>query len=391
MRAWQTVGVRVIFSPHHFGQLLTPDIAAQALAEGWAEAEPADEVLIHPHSDGSTGFLKAVPGITEILTVRDAGTAVPVSVVRKEHGGNPWHTVYCQGDGIDDPRELTAEDFQRTTSQIVGTLLSEIIARGARRVVISAGHAPWHDGGAGLLRALAHGLGVAPRELGSPGSVPPETAELIQPVRSALGNVEIIVASSRQVPLRGLHGAGAELADLPRITPQQAQDLEARTTHYVNAVDQVVKSNDLRGLLTVADVLASRRPFAGAGGGVAFILLALGAKVFPGARVIGEETGLSRVIDECDLAVTGAQIIAGEELGSGVVADVAARAGGLAIPVIAVGARIDASRGQLFKAGVNTAYQVIDTPSSRPQLVAPPTTEAALVARGRRLARTWSR
>lgn len=384
--------MRVLFAPHHFGSLLSPDIAAEALAQGWTAAKPDDELMIHPHSDGSTGFLKVVPGTTEILMLPGAGEDVPVSVVRKEHDGNPWHTVYCQGDGIDDPREVTAEDLQGETSGIVGAVLGEIIARGARRVVVSAGFAPWHDGGAGLLQTLAQRLGVALPEIDpSAQTIPPVLADLIQPVRVALGNVEIIVASSREVPLRGLHGAGAELADLPQISPQQAQDIEARSTAYVTAVDEVVKSQELLGLLGVSEVLASRRPFVGAGGGVAFILLALGAKVFPGAWVIGEETGLNQAMNGCDVVVTGAQIIAGEELGDGVIGDVATRAGINAIPVIAVGSRIDASRGQLFKAGVNTAYQVIDTPSSRPQLVAPPTTEEALVARGRRLALTWSR
>lgn len=386
--------MRVLLAPHHFGRLLTPDIAARALAEGWRTAKPDDEVSVHPHSDGSTGFLDVVPGSTEILTVATTSGTRPVSVVRNSHEGDPWHTVYCHTDSFAAEADMHAAAVVADSSAAMGEVLAEAARNGAKRIVIGAGHTPWHDGGAGMLVQLAKHFDVsgADRDVrDEEGTIAADLANLIAPLREKLAEIAIIVASAREVPLRGLHGAGAELAEWPNISAAQAQHIETLTSPFVNAVESAAKENAARSLLGADETLLSRRPYSGAGGGVAFLLSALGARVFPGAWVTGEETGLSEAITGTDLVITGAGIIAGDELGDGVVADVAARASAQAIPVVAVGGRVDASRRQLFKVGIHASYPVIDTASGRPQLTAPVATEAALAARGERLARTWSR
>lgn len=392
--AWQTEGVRVLLAPHHFGRLLTPDIAARALAGGWARAKPDDEVIIHPHSDGSTGFLDVVPGSTEILTVTAGASSRPVSIVRQEQDGKPWHTVYCHTDSFTADGEVSMGDVIAGSSAPIGEVLAAAVSQGAQRIVVGTGHTPWHDAGAGLLTELASSLGLPGADGGvrdGEGTIAAELADLVGPLREKLAPVSIVVASAREVPLRGLHGAGAELAELPLISAAEAQHIETLTAPFVNAVESRAKEFASRSLLGADETLLSRRAYAGAGGGVAFILSALGARVYPGAWVTGEETGLNAAIASADLVVTGAEVIAGQELGEGVVADAAARAGVHAIPVVAVGGRVDASRRQLFKVGIHASYPVIDTPAGRPQLTAPVVTEAALVARGERLARTWSR
>src|SRR5699024_8169491 len=157
------------------------------------------------------------------------------------------------------------------------------------------------------------------------------------------------------------------------------------------AVDASVQAQTRASLLGGDSTPASRRPFLGAGGGAAYILAALGARVFQGPQVVSAETDFPRSLAGMELALTGAQVIAGEELGHGVISHVADMAAAHAIPVIAVAGRIDASRGQLFKAGVTSAYPVTDISSARPAVTAPPVTEDALIERGRRLAKTWSR
>ncbi len=392
--AWQTEGVRVLLAPHHFGRLLTPDIAARALADGWRAAKPDDEVIIHPHSDGSTGFLDVVPGSTEILTVATGAGSRPVSIVREGREGNPWHTVYCHTDSFAADGEVSPADVIAGSSAPIGEVLAEAVSEGAQRIVVGTGHTPWHDGGAGMLTELARRFDLpgADNDLrDGGGTIAAELADLVGPLRKKLAAVGIVVASAREVPLRGLHGAGAELADLPLISAGEAQHIETLTAPFVNAVESRAKEFEERSLLGADETLLSRRAYAGAGGGVAFMLSALGARVYPGAWVTGEETGLSGAVAGADLVITGAEVIAGQELGDGVVADVAARASAQAIPVVAVGGRVDASRRQLFKVGIHASYPVIDTPSGRPQLTAPLVTEDALAARGERLARTWSR
>lgn len=382
--------MRVLIAPHHFGPLLTPDIAAGAIAAGWRSVRPGDDILTHPHSDGSVGFLSVVSGSTEIVTTTHAGTPRPVSVVLQRTGTGATmyaHTETFTGEDLG-PAQLEAAD-----SAAMGDLLGTALDKGAGRVVIGADRAPWHDAGAGMIHRLAERLGVAPgplRETG--GNIAPHVAELLGPLAERLRGVQIIAAAARDVPLLGLHGAGANLSELPGIDPADAQRIEARTTAFISALEARAESLAPPSLLLGgAEPRLSRRPFSGGGGGVVFALAALGASVHAGARATGQETGLTAALTGADLVVTGAEVLDGHELAEGVVADVAARAGTSALPVIALARRVDASRRQLFKVGIHAAYPVLDPVSGRPHITLPPVTEAALTERGARLAQTWSR
>lgn len=386
--------MRVLVAPHHFDNLLTPDVVAEALVSGWRRAKPADQVISHPLSDGSLGFLNVVPGTQEILTTRYEGRTQPVTVMRKSEPGSDWHTVYCYtdsflGDGI------TEQTLFDGDSSAMGNLLGEIIDAGAQRIVVGAAYTPWHDGGAGLLHALA--TYFYPEEQTPPirtnnGELNPGTVSLLKKVRQRIAHVTIVVASAREVPLRGLHGAGAELSENPGITAAMAQEVERRSNAFVSQVDKIEGEIAQTSLLgQPQSTLLSRRSFLGAGGGVAFMLGALGAKVFPGSWVVAEETNLNESIQHVDIVITGAGVIAGDELGDGVVADIAERASNEAIPVVVVGGQIDASRRQMFKVGIHAAYPVIDTPSGRPQITARSVTDTDIQARAERIAKTWSR
>lgn len=381
--------MRVLIAPHHFGPLLSPDIAAGAIAAGWRSVRPVDEVLTHPHSDGSVGFLSVVSGSTEIVTTTHGGTPRPVSVVlrRAETGTTMYaHTETFTGEA------LSAEQLEAADSAAMGDLLATALDKGARRVVIGADHAPWHDAGAGMVHRLAERSGVRAGPLrDADGNIDPRVADLLAPLADRLRGVQIIAAASREVPLLGLHGAGANLAECPGISPAGAQRIEARTTAFVTALEARAEAVAPPSLLGAPEVRLSRRPFSGGGGGVVFALSALGASVHAGARATGEETGLSQVLDGTDLVVTGAEVLDAHELGEGVVADVAARAGASALPVVALARRVDASRRQLFKVGIHAAYPVLDPVAGRPHITLPPVTEAALTQRGVRLAQTWSR
>lgn len=335
-----------------------------------------------------------LPGQLEILTTEAGGITTPVTVRRKEAGGSAWHTAYCHTDSFAASPEHTYATFASGSSAVMGDILAAAVAGGAQRIVVGTGPTSWHDAGAGMLLRLAELFQLPGHDLTlhrEDGANDPAIAGLLGAVRSRLAAIEVVVAASEEVPLRGLHGAGAELAHHPNISAEEAQSLEVLTSPFVNAVEAEVQGFPERNLLGGDSTLLARRPYHGSGGGVAFLLAALGARVFPGAWVTGEETRLSRALEDADLVVTGADVIAGEELSGGVVADVAARAAKEIIPVIIVGRRVDASRRQLVKVGIHGSYPVSDTPSGRPQLTAPAVTESALISRGERLARTWSR
>ncbi len=386
--------MHVLIAPHGFGPLLPSTTVTEHLVAGWRQARPADVVEGLPLSDGSAGFLEALThlGRLDVLTVAGAvGERRPIGMVRSDAG-----TAYLTTDGWADA-DLPLEPA-RATSRGVGEAIGEAVADGARRVIVAAGDVPWHDAGVGLLEGLAHRLGLAAvAQPAGPGAPTPHRPEpigagalgLLDAAQAALAGIDLVVAAQTDAPLLGLHGAGAALADrgLDRGT---AQAVEARTTDFIAAAEQAAARWRPVDLLGGNDRRTSRRPYSGAGGGVAFILGLLGARLLPGAWVVSEEVGLTPAIARAELVITGGRILADRELSHGVVHDVGARAEPHALPVVAIGGRIDATTRQLATVGVHGVYPVIDTPPwELPDLEA--ITPEALRARAGRVARSWSR
>src|SRR5690606_25171443 len=56
----ETAGVRVLVCPDKFAGTLAAPAAADAIAAGWRDAAPADEVAVRPLADGGPGFLDAL-------------------------------------------------------------------------------------------------------------------------------------------------------------------------------------------------------------------------------------------------------------------------------------------------------------------------------------------
>src|SRR5690606_22405461 len=81
--------VRVVIAPDCFTGTLTASQAAAAMAQGWAEGAPHDELVQVPLSDGGPGFLDVLAqgvaddGVeTVVATVQDPlGRPVPAMVL----------------------------------------------------------------------------------------------------------------------------------------------------------------------------------------------------------------------------------------------------------------------------------------------------------------------
>lgn len=386
--------MRILFAPHHFGSLLPPHVAAQALARGWRAERPEDVLELCPQSNGGAGFLDLFEGTTELLTVSSLGQQVPVPLVHTGSSSGSWGQVFSHTQPFKTASPSAPSVLWQSSSAPCADFINAALRKSADSIVIGLGYTPWHDGGAGLLRRLGQLLEVIPTsvDLRLPsGGVNPDLGRFLPEVRTILKPLRIVVAANTDAPLRGLDGAGSLLSDTHGIPAGKAQELESALADFTENVDSWYKDNSPPDLLEGSRKRLSRQAWLGAGGGVAYILAALGAQVRPGAWVSSSETGLRQKLAHADLVITGSNVVAGEELGHGVVAQVAQNAAEYAVPVVVVGGQIDGSRRQLFKAGIHAAYPVTDTPASRPQILAGPVTEEGLEKRGRRLARTWSR
>lgn len=397
--------VRVLLAPDGFGTSLTPAQAADALRGGWSDGAPHDEVTTCPLADGGPGFVATLHatlgGTLEPVTVSSpVGGYVPAVMLRV---GQTVHVESAHALGLD--LVPTAQrDPTRTTSRGAGELLAAALP-GARRVVVGLGGSATNDAGAGLLLALAEALlapgtvapHVADRLAGGGGGLGDVTADELRwlpDLRAALRVVDLLAAVDVDVPLLGLQGASAGFSPQKGATAQQAQDLERALGGFAHAATTAlgpVHTGPGADLLGAPDARATRLaalPGAGAAGGVGFALALLGARLLPGARLVADAVGLPARIGAHDLVVTGEGRTDWQSLHGKVVAEVAARALPLAVPVVVVSGEVQVGRRELSAAGITAAYAVAEGPDAVRTALADPA--GTLRARAARVARTWS-
>uniref|UniRef100_UPI003564C125 glycerate kinase n=1 Tax=Actinotalea sp. TaxID=1872145 RepID=UPI003564C125 len=134
---------------------------------------------------------------------------------------------------------------------------------------------------------------------------------------------------------------------------------------------------------------AASREGAGAGGGLAFALALLGARLRPGAALIAELAGLADLARTCDLLVTGGPALDPHALHDSAVPVVAGAGAEVAVPVVVVAEEVVLGRREWSAAGIAGAYAVAEDFDALDSARAEPW--ASLAARIERVAITWSR
>lgn len=170
-----------------------------------------------------------------------------------------------------------------------GQLVLKAVALGARRVIVGCGGSATTDGGAGALEAI--------------GS------------REALGGVELVAACDVTT---GFLDAARVFGPQKGAKPEQVDQLSVRLAHLAESYRE-------RFAIDVTTI-----PGAGAAGGLAGGLLALGATVVSGFELVAEFVGLDKHLAGADLVMTGEgfldrQSFSGKVVG-GVITHVAGRA-----------------------------------------------------------------
>src|SRR5699024_10688748 len=141
-------------------------------------------------------------------------------------------------------------------------------------------------------------------------------------------------------------------------------------------------------------VPAPSRPHTGAGGGVAFALALLGARLLPGALVVAEQVGLRSLLAGADLVLTGTAILDADAMHEGVVATVGETASNHALAVVALAREVYVNRRELAGIGISAAYPLVDrplVPGGPDDHSGPDDPVTALATRGYWVMRNWSR
>lgn len=392
----QDGAMRVLFAPDAFTGTLTAVEAAESMAAGWGRQAPNDELDLAPMSDGGTGFVDVLSAglggdLLAVTVSGPHGQSVPGTILLRDR------TAYVESAQAAGRHLVT--DPETASSVGVGELVAAAIDAGADRVVVGLGGLGTIDGGAGLLGALGgalRALGALGAEAGSTRGSSVGSAAGASEGRSLLGGVAGLDGLADDATI-ALDAARGRVGGVRIIA---ATDLDATLTGLFG----VARSQGPdRGLdderIAAADVIlerwahaAGRRvsldPGAGAGGGVGFALMLLGAERESGIGLVSETLGLDQRARTADLVVTGEGAFDFSSRSGKVpygVAEVAAEA---LRPCIALAGRVLVGSREMRALGIESAYSVTDLVGEQRALAAPADALADLAAR---VARTWSR
>ena len=249
-----------VVCPDKFRGTLRASDAAAAMARGLRGAG-YEEIRAVPLADGGEGTLDA------LLT--RGGTRRPVRVtgplgdpVDAEYGVTPDGLAVVEMARASGLALVSRNDPLRASTRGTGELLAAAARHGARRAVVGVGGSATTDGGLGALDALGWSLGGL-------------DVTVACDVRTGF-----LDAATGFGPQKG--ATGAQIALLTRRLERLAVEYQQRTGVDVTALEG-----------------------AGAAGGLAGGLAALGARLEPGFDVVATEAGLGEALDDADLVVTG--------------------------------------------------------------------------------------
>ncbi|PYG01989.1 glycerate kinase [Georgenia satyanarayanai] len=370
--------MRLLVSPGALSGALSAAQVAAAVRRGWLRTAPDTEVRALPMSDGAAGLLDAVHtargGQLVSVTARGPlGEPVPATLLHVP--GTGGGTAYVEAGQVLGRQLVPAgqelRHAEEGSSAGLGELLLAARDLGAGRVVVGLGESATHDGGAGLVRTLA---GASP-EADIDGDV-------LASAHRVLAGADVVVAAATQVPLLGLHGAGALLAD--RLGSAEAQRLDTRTGELAARLERLGRGLPARPTLLPGGhehggpSRPGRADGAGAGGGAAYALTVLGGRLLHGPDVVATAVGLAEEMARTDVVLTATAVLDAPAVDASVVATVGRAAMELGLPVVVLAEEVHTSRREVARAGISATYET------------GPGGVDALEEWARRLARTWA-
>lgn len=287
--------MQVVAAPDKFKGTATAAEICTAIAE--AATERGHTCGQVPLADGGDGTLEVLGGPNQTSTVTgplgepvdaqwrfDAGVAV-IEMARTSG------LVLAGGPEGNDPLGAT------TTG--VGELISEAIDLGAKKIIVGVGGSATTDGGLGAVEVL-----------GSP---------------QRLAGIEVIIACDVRT----------RFVDAASVFGPQKGATAAQVAMLTDRLTALVGTYRERFGVDISDFES-----AGAAGGLAGGLAALGAYLADGFAIVAEQVGLTRELEGADLVVTGEGSLDNESFEGKVVGGVATLAASFGVPVLAVAGQV---------------------------------------------------
>lgn len=360
-------------------EALTAKQAADVAQAAWFEERPNDDLDVFIVSDGrpprggGSGLAEVIGGLPVLGEAEDTP--------------HIWRTdtqvlldyTEILGFSPDSERE-------ETTSRIVGRDMVWAAAEGLREAIVALpGPSPVSDLGRAMLEVLAGGEGeMAGNASGAAGSGD-ELADLLRAARAGLGSLRVSVLAADMQRLTGFEGLARMWMRRAGLSPAEAQQRDRDIGEAVDALRVAARSGTVRFLDEGPD---PRGVYAGAGGGVAFALQALGARVMSVGDV-SVRARLAEPISHADLVVYLAGRIEAD-LPSGLLAAISLTCEGVPVVLMYDHGGIEKTElSNLALAGAHELRPHLAFMPAGPALATADEMRAILARRTHAVARTW--
>ena len=319
--------LRVIVAPDSFKGSASATVVAAAIARGWRETRPQDDVTEVPMADGGEGTLDAF----EVGVVGAERRFVDVPGPDGRPVRAPWlmlpgGTAVVELAAASGLQLMSSPAPYEAHTRGVGRVVATALDAGATRIVIGLGGSASTDAGAGLLSELGARL------LDSVGDV------VVDGAHGVAAAARLDLTRMRPLPPRGV----TVLSDVvnPLFGPRGAAFVFGPQKGA--SIDDVLALDS--GLEHVADLVAvdPRTPGAGAAGGTGFALLAWGASLVSGAEAVAALVGLDDVVAGAVVVVTGEGRFDDQTADGKVVSFVAGLAARAGVPTMLVAGSVEA-------------------------------------------------
>jgi glycerate kinase len=355
---------KILIMPDSFKGSLTAIESARFIKQGFKQSDPDANMTIIPFSDGGDGFVDAlrIALKARVVTKKVCGPLITRRVKARYLLYDDLAIIeMAQAAGINLLKNDTLDPMNATTYGVGELIYDAVIKQHKKTIVLGLGGSATVDAGAGIL----HALGV---------QFVDSNNQIIQPTGGNLGairsfyfadnfqkfkNITFIFASDVTNPLLGKNGAARIFA------PQKG----------ASASDVVILEKNLRFFEDMLNRHTGRNVTSfegsGAAGGIASGLAAFFDhwSMRSGAQVFFDLTGISAIIKNFDLVITGEGRLDAQSLNGKAVFAINQLAKQNGCRVVAICGSLGAGYEGLYSHGIDYITSIIDAPMTLDQAI----------------------
>lgn len=345
--------VKIVIAPDSFKESLSALEVAESIERGFKKVISDAEYVKVPMADGGEGTVQSLVDATggEMISKTVTGPlGEPVDAFFGILGNKKTAVIeMAAASGIHLVPAEKRNPFV-TTTRGTGELITAALDYGVDHIIIGLGGSATNDGGTGMAKALgARLLDKDGIEIGEGGGALEHLASIdVSDFDPRLAQINIEVACDVDNPLTGEKGASAIFGPQKGATPEMVAQLDQNLGQYASIIERDLGKK-------IDDV-----PGAGAAGGLGCGLLAfLPSELKRGVEIVVEATGLSQIVADADLVITGEGKIDGQTIFGKTPIGVAKTAKKYGVPVIAIAGNVSRDSCVVHEHGIDAVFSIV--------------------------------